>query len=435
MTLSLPYFVDAHCHLFSISDIPLWKPISQLTGLHPIAGMIGGAYVGILAKKKIPKYKPFIQYFEREQVASAIDFAGQVESAKRASGITSQTTLCTPLIMDFDRNGEVDKLTQQVERLVDVSDRVPGLKVLPFLGLDPRRHVYRDNGNARSKAQMLNHLEDYLAQFSIKSKTKRKLEGNLVNGDILGVKLYPPLGFHPLPDANPDRSRHLDFYERISEKGLPITVHCQHASFNLVNGRDSKRFTKPDNWKQVLDGLEERGVELKINFGHFGGDHGVEGLLPRHYEFDEREIPWRHFRRSSWTFKILRLLEDYPNTYADISAINFDPKTRNQDDVRRFSGLLWFLVRAYERSESPDRYSVFDKLLWGSDFPMPLTEAPDYTHLLQNFITAYTTLPGSYGNRYPEADRLPPIDFVLRKLCCDNPMRFLFGMNVGDMVS
>ncbi len=430
MTYSFPYFVDAHCHLFSISDIPLWKPVSLAADVHPINGLFGGAFVGVVARKRAPDYKPFIQYFEREQKAGAIDFAEQVGAAQNAVGIQSEMTICTPLIMDFDIGGDVSKYKEQVARLQSVSTEISGMKILPFLGIDPRRHVYGPDGRVRNRVQMLAHFDEYLAGFGVKPREERADPGTLNNGEIIGIKLYPPLGFDLLPKKAPLRARHLDLYRRIVELKLPVTVHCQPASFNLVNSTRAKSFMSPDKWKDVLEGLGDDPTKLVVNFGHYGGDRGIGDLLPRDFQFGGTCVQWKYLRKASWTHKITRLLQNHPNTYADISAINFAPKAKNQEDLLGLSGLLWLLKHAHDKSKDSSKHSVFDKLLWGSDFPMPLTEAKNYTVLLERFIHAYSTLPDKRSGWYPKKDELPSLEYVLRKLCCENPMRFLFGMNV-----
>lgn len=440
--LELPLFVDAHCHMFTVADVPLHEPARRAIGdLHPIGRVLFPALGGALAAGLLKRYEPFIRFFESEPEANTLRVEAELDEALDHAipgrPIEARLTLATPLVMDFDLNGfdrsgmEIrDKLKGQVERLVEAAAHTHRLLVLPFLGVDPRKHVYAD-GTPRDRAGVRRSFSKLLRDFGVKDEAARSDLGQLEAGDILGIKMYPPLGFSPLPgglDGSAESERHLDLYEAIGDRGLPLTFHCQEGSFALVSQRELLTFTQPDNWTKVLDGLDARGKTLRLNFGHFGGDAGIGKLVSEDWEGGS--LQKRHLRSRSWTLRIARALAKYPTAWSDISAIDFRCDSRK--GKRHASLFLWLLAldRAGHLTKGP--HKLIDKLLWGSDYPMPLAESPTYRDLLANFVQAYTTLPGK-THWAPRPDKLPPLDEVLRKLCCDNPRAFLFGPGAGGV--
>ena len=441
-TLELPLFVDAHCHMFTAADIPLHEPARRAIGdLHPIGRVLFPALGGALAAGLLRRYEPFIRFFESEPEANTLRVEAELdlalEQAVPGRPIRARLTIATPLVMDFDLSGFdrsgvriENKLSGQVERLVEAAAHTQRLLVLPFLGVDPRKHVY-DGEGLRDRSGVRRQFGKLLREFKVKPAAERAAPGDLGDpgdleaGDIIGIKMYPPLGFSPLPggaDAGEARERHLDLYEAIADRKLPLTVHCQEASFALVGKRDLLAFTQPDNWTRVLDGLAERGKRLRLNFGHFGGDAGIGKLVDD--DWGGGSLQKRHLRSRSWTLRIARALCKYPTAWSDISAIDF--RTQGRASKRHASLFLWLLALDRAEQLAPGPYRLIDKLLWGSDYPMPLAESPTYRDLLTNFVQAYTTLPGR-THWAPRPEALPPLDEVLTKLCCDNPRAFLFG--------
>lgn len=163
-------------------------------------------------------------------------------------------------------------------------------KVYPFLAVDPRREGFME---------------------LVRMKTS---EGN---GPFSGIKLYPPLGYLPSHEALKELYGYCEKYK------IPVTVHCSLGGMqnfrrtNRVTGWDrkaedidfkSKKITKsgfyadPAGWETVLDLFPE----LKLNLGHFGGPGtGTEGSLNK-----------------EWVTTIRRLMEKFPNVYADIGYVS-----------------------------------------------------------------------------------------------------------------
>ena len=69
--------------------------------------------------------------------------------------------------------------------------------------------------------------------------------------------------------------------------------------------------------------------------------------------------------KDSWTYIIIKLLKNYPNTYADISAYEYSKKEHRNN-----------LIKIFEKDANGDfgdGYKLVDKLLWGSDVPMVIS--------------------------------------------------------------
>lgn len=163
-------------------------------------------------------------------------------------------------------------------------------KVYPFLAVDPRREGFME---------------------LVRMKTS---EGN---GPFSGIKLYPPLGYLPSHEALKE------LYGYSEKFKIPVTVHCSLGGMqnfrriNRVTGWDRKAedvdfkamgktksgfYADPAGWETVLDEFPE----LKLNLGHFGGPGtGTEGALNK-----------------EWVTTIRRLMEKFPNVYADIGYVS-----------------------------------------------------------------------------------------------------------------
>lgn len=428
------YFIDSHCHMFTIADIPLYKSIEQVLEnkdtpvtylAFPLIPFIRPFYN---PKKALEHYGPYVRFFESEPEQVVQQLAGQTAAGIPASGIGSaigavNEVIMTPLIMDFDAGGGVTKLEGQATRLheaigASLSALPANVKILPFLGLNP----------GRSNAGGL------LVAFGVKSIAARGGIAATNSGDFIGVKLYPPLGFDVFPENNPTlQTQYLAFYCMLAQQGLPVTVHCQKGSFALVDKKTKESFTSPMNWEAVFSKLSAADQNsFRINFAHFGGDDGVyETIDFRDANDSDGKLVEQVFERiweNTWTFSIIRLLKKYPLTYSDIAAFDFD----NEEAM---VCLLWILyLDAAGKFDALGSNQLIDKLLWGSDYPMILnSDVNNYKLLLDKFAESFTFATKTVGKfEYPPFDTLPTgkkltqADFI-KKLVDDNPRKFLFG--------
>ncbi len=441
------YFVDCHCHLFNIEDIPLYATISRVKDLpNSLLALVAlfGAHKTLLKIRKI-----FIDYFDKRRFENVqwISKGAAVAIGANAS-LRGRQIIITPLVMDFDKIGggppvSWESVTYQTSRLRNAISQAKlpdGVKMLPFVGLDLRK-VSETN----DVATLFDALLDSCG--GMKSGQDRQDVEALESGDIIGVKLYPPIGFNPFSDTSNDRidPKRKRFYDICIERKIPITVHCQSVSYfgSDVNQKKVNRNTNPKNWAKVLETVDSD--NMRINFAHCGGEKAIkEMVLPK---IDNQTVgrpgPNKKFRKGTWGQVLMCLLKQYPNTYADISAYDF----MDSDAV---IAMAWLLVldEAGELEKrlgiEPQKYKLKDKLLWGTDIPMILGKKDQsffgvdihtgyvetYKDYLDCFLKA-VNIPGLRSYKYAKPKKsdypIPSSDGLVECMTHRNPMRFLFG--------
>jgi predicted TIM-barrel fold metal-dependent hydrolase len=402
---SMKFCIDSHCHMFTIADIPLYRMMEQAIDDHSNLGTYALLFLVpfINAQEKIKDYKTFISYFESEPQQNVARMVTEFADARKPyPELSADNVVLTPVIMDFDINGRVTKLNAQVARLKTAANANPdkNTKILPFLGIDPRRGVNGAAGLIKSN--------------DVRSVKERGGYENTTNGDFIGIKLYPPLGFDVYPDNNPEP--YLAVYRLLADRGLPITVHCQEGSLNLIDKNVANEYTHPRNWEEVL----KKCPDLRINFAHFGSEDEVERTIMYVTETNEPlpsgAIP--NINTKTWTYSIIRMLKQYPNAYSDISAFDF----ANDPAVTALNWLL-YLDKSGQLFNAPNaQYKLEDKLLWGSDYPMPLgKKLKTYSDIMESFISSFK------GGAYPPYMNNAGFLAFEKKIFCDNPQLFLLG--------
>jgi len=163
--------------------------------------------------------------------------------------------------------------------------------IFPFIAVDPRRPRIKNflqQGTASGKPIISRH------------------------GPFYGIKVYPPLGYHPGVRAL------RDIYQWCAkpEVDLPVTAHCQPNSFyNKICGsqldpKSGKYFADPEHWETVLTNNEN----LRINFAHFGGADNI--LIAA-----GMKQPGAYPHDGSWTTRIISWIDaGRTNVYADVAA-------------------------------------------------------------------------------------------------------------------
>jgi len=430
------YFADCHCHLFNIEDVPLYATISKVGSL-PNSVLSLAALFG-LHKSEMKKHKAFIDFFDRQRRTNTEFLAKAVLDSIQSPADEIPDLMITPLIMDFDEiSDSLENVAYQTQRLCDeVSGaNIPEkAKVLPFIGLDLRKVSAWDHVSTR--------FDELIAQCGgMKSIADRGNPARLSNGDIIGVKLYPAIGFNPFAEkgASIIDAKRMAFYKLCARRSIPITTHCQHSSFygSDVNQKMADAFNHPSNWEKVLEQMGEDSPRL--NFAHFGGEKEIKrAVLPDVvYEASGDKGPREKIARESWTHVLLRLLKTYEHTYADLSAFDYNDK----DAVL---ALAWLLVLD-EMDQLDSRLDLDlqpiklkDKLLWGTDIPMILTNekggiAEKYSNYVSQFIKAMdiANLPkGTYDRPLKSKHTIPDQADLIERITCNNPMRFLFGIEL-----
>ncbi|MBI5184781.1 MAG: amidohydrolase family protein [Nitrospinae bacterium] len=420
------YFIDTHCHLFNIDHIPLYAFLDRI---NLNLGKWGALFLNL--NKALDENKKFMEFFESEPEKNIENLVSEINQIAGVGDLQDRCKILTPLAMDFELadNCRHETLSNQVSRLLGSIKNSKGIldqynfKVLPFLGLDLRRFDGIDENGIE------NHLKRLISDYagSIKDADGRHDPANLESGDIIGIKLYPPIGFNPYPENEATRRKYLAVYRTIIQLDLPVTVHCQKVSYNLVDKKKKEQFTTPINWERVLK--EQDLKDLRINLAHFGGEEGIKATL-----WDDESlwgddffggINFDRVNQNNWTFAIIKLLKSYKNTYSDISA--FDYKDR---EAVFALGWLLSLDHAGEFN-SLGSFKLKDKLLWGSDRPMILPQFSSYKEYFDGFLKAIDISQMNFGSfntpkkKYGEA-KIPVQNDLLESFININPMKFLF---------
>jgi len=263
--------------------------------------------------------------------------------------------MSTPLMMDLELASfkEVPEIPfrWQVKYISDIALAFPG-RIMPFIMFDPRRRS--------------------IMEMAIKA---------LEEMGFLGIKMYPPLGYHPDPgsffnedDAN---ARLNDIYAYCQNNEVPITAHCSRVAAYSGDFMRTKEmvidFCKPSNWIGVLNKFPK----LYLNLAHFGGDE----------EFLKLKNP------SSWGGVIIELMKKYEHVYADTSYHNVALQKRTSTEYFKI------LNKMLEDD------IVRERILFGTDWPM----------------ARYTWKQISYV----EAMKKLPLD-MFEQITYANPLSFLF---------
>lgn len=307
-------YIDVHCHMFNIGHVPL------LTFLRRYGAGLQFASHELPLFHFDNRVREFVQLSgcRGEEILH-----GAILGARKATG--AGEIVLTPLMMDMAHEdpgkNHDDQLADAHFALQRVNGRAGhfGIRIMPFAGLDPRCF---DLDTRRGREVLGKRL-------SLIRSTRN-------HGDIIGLKIYPPLGVQP---AHPALAHPVDgVYAYCLSRDIPIAVHCAPGGFYSaqLTRTQARTYSNPLIWKDVL----KRFPGLRLNLAHFGG---VE--------------EWRQWRRhasdSNWAETIMGIVSDpaHPNVYADISYLGQDRKTLRT--IRRLAELNPALRR---------------KILFGTDY-------------------------------------------------------------------
>jgi predicted TIM-barrel fold metal-dependent hydrolase len=227
------------------------------------------------------------------------------------------TVIFTPLMMDIlvapqlgPKPGDV--FEAQLEGVKRQILRYPG-RILPFYAVNPYRYDFVNRA--------IHALE---------------------HDGFIGIKLYPSLGY-TIDAPGMDGIMHY-----CNANDIPILMHCNHHGFR--QNANTALYCDPNLWAPAdgTDGYLDTYPELKICFGHFGGEENFTnagGITP-----------------GSWTADILNLMSSYAGrVFADVAYHDaaYDPTpTTPSDTVRNyFNSLNVILANDDQKSQ----------VLWGTD--------------------------------------------------------------------
>lgn len=346
--------IDCHCHIFDNACVPILGVLASRVGF-----AFGKRAFSLLEDLKEGKLaKPWLDYFydlsvnpiealrafadpqEKDNLRFLLDHIKDflafleigthdkpeiLDRMKRASwGID----IWVPLMMDMSHAfpGSQSVMDFEGQRKV-MSDLVleSGGQIMPFFAFDPR----------------------YI-EFDPVERVKTAIESE----GFVGVKLYPPLGYKPAGNENPEiEDKMMRLYSyccQNEENPIPITAHCSwsggvYSNERVPGVRDMRIYYRgmahPKHWERAL----ERFPSLKVNLAHFGGLG----------EWDARTV--NVTPRENWAEGIIALIKKYDNVFTDLSYHGL-PATDRAGDYRDV------LLEKIEGIE--------DRVLLGSDWYM-----------------------------------------------------------------
>ena len=276
-----------------------------------------------------------------------------------------KTDAIVALTMDITEDGiENRQFEQQIKETSGMVLAYPG-RIFPFVAVNPNRSDY----------------------FQI---MERALNGM----GYVGVKLYPSLGY----DINSIAMKKV--YSYCNEREIPILMHCSKGGFKHSDAY--KNNSSPSHWGEIL----REHNNLKICFGHFGGDEYHAGLP----EIDDTP---------PWAPDILDLMSYYPNVYTDISY-HTAPMDGGDVESRYFN-----TVKNYLNDPTFKK-----RILWGSDFFLVRMRLKEKNHW--NYVKKM--LGDDYFNQMSISNAMDYLGFKDDKMswALKNYIRFI-GMNAHQV--
>jgi hypothetical protein len=409
-----PRFYDAHCHALSLSH-PSFLAFTQTLrrrGLEEVYAQVTAPNYLITALffKTGERIRNMLSVMERDarsvfelmedDLAGAFARPGDGPPLLsgghlRVGGESYGRLVLCPLIMDFqgltyrpsgdayyDRPTAKPLSAQVRDVLEGIRDyrreRPAGfLEIRPFLGVDTRHYLASELEKSLEAA-----FEGYArgvepAEAAFRAMTDYD-EAIPPQGRFAGVKVYPPLGFDPWPEGGPEREKVELLWAFCQRHDIPIVTHCDDQGFRVSSLEDSWRFTSPRRWEPVLRAFPS----LRVDFAHFGAQYSHPIGRPAYTE---------------WTDRIVMMMAQYPQVYADISFDGSEP------------GYYLWLEEYLAKRSTALATAIEDRLIFGSDFMVNLTKVRSYSDYYRIFSES-------------------PLDEELKyRLAHVNPERFLVG--------
>lgn len=274
-------------------------------------------------------------------------------------------------------------IDDQIDVMEEISILSNGI-VHFFVPFDPMKQVAFENG-------LIDPPSDPDAPFL---SPLDRIDRAARRGAAIGVKLYPPMGFRPIGNADLPptfwdrpwaprplidafRTRHLGealdgvmarFYALCKGLDLPIMAHSFPSMGPLDLELDEN---DPDQFKYLNEARFWRGVQpgLRVDFGHFGG--GPQVFEP---EADERNR----------VADFAALMTDQPQShgeffYGDVG--DDDRAVRDPDTYARAVSSLYA-----QHPGGGGRAAVADRMMYGTDWFMLTFDGPD---TVNGYFTAY----------------------------------------------
>lgn len=367
-------FFDIHCHLMTFDEpdfITFLKQVTDNISKEAFHSMLTPDYLLDFKNKNMQtKVGNLINVMSHTQQEMAElmedDLKGKYLSEddtpfvkgdvfRFSNQVFDKYVIC-PMVMDFTSNQSLDAIYYKsrtgknaftyAEKMLasirsfykDNNDSL--LEILPFAGINPPAYTYEE---------VEKWLNTYFRRYKPNERYQHKRRPR-----FFGIKLYPPLGFNPMPEDEEEKAKVELIYTYAQDKGIPITTHCDDGGYRITDVATSHHNTSPEVWLQVL----EKFPRLKLNFAHFG-----------------RQYERTHFlkKQEKWRNAIVDIIVKYDNVYTDMS---FNGVSKEYyDDV----------ITKLESLKPQERLKLNQRLMFGTDFMINLSKVESYHHYLKSY--------------------------------------------------
>lgn len=410
-----PAFVDGHCHVMNLNHPSFMAFLDNLqhaatdrffTDLSSLPEILQGGSI-MSGSKRMMNLLCLMEHsignqfqlleddlkgkFRQDGAPPFLDSRGMRLGNRRYKRI-----ILAPMLMDFGDKHLDSELyynappKRSIERYLD--DVLRGiheyhkarpdgiLEIYPFLGINTTNYTL---GGLEKKLKSLFSMrfgsrQIYSKMFNMLNRLDVWAPG-VGEELVVGVKLYPPLGFDPWPVDNHEEFEKVNFlYSYCQELNIPLTTHCNDQGYNTISVAEAWKWSAPKSWIPVL----EKYPKLKLNFAHFGKQYFRKlGMMPV----------------TEWQDDIIKLILKYPQVYTDLSFSG-----AKSDFYKK-------LRKTLDSQTSEDKEKLCKRIIFGSDFMINLSICDSYYDYLQIFDEAKFS---------PEEKHL---------FCSVNPTRFMFS--------
>ncbi|MEJ2156435.1 MAG: amidohydrolase family protein [Desulfobacteraceae bacterium] len=201
-------------------------------------------------------------------------------------------------LLDFLRIGLMPDISDVADRIMGQLSGDDGIIVLmmditPGDGSDNELFEAQTAGTSETVLDYPGRIFPFYAVNPARDNYYQLMHDALDKRGFVGVKLYPSLGYK--------LNQIEDVFQYCVTTDTPIMVHCSQGGFYARKTAIDN--SHPKHWRKILE--KDAFANLKICFGHFGGDENIV----------KKTVP-----PQSWTQQIIDLMTaQHPGVYADIS--------------------------------------------------------------------------------------------------------------------
>lgn len=403
--------IDVHCHIFNADDLAVRGFANHVffhtTGRGPFnVGNWFASALDALGQATAPGVKRETELLEailQQRECSAERYRRvehphtgilapatnyRLHNAMALMETFPQVALFAPAMVDMDahlRDHALVTLRQQVD-LMEMIFVVTGGRFHGYAAFDPLRQARYDEFGAGDKSP--------LSPLNVVRRA-------VLEQGFVGVKIYPPMGFRPLDNAQladcvaDEAKRHylrkydavlMRLFDWCAQNDVPVITHCNDSNYAGVHdGKDGvcHELGTPAQWARLVGNVLERyrgDTQLRVDLGHFGRAdfHAANRLRKAALDGAAADHPYslQVERDAAESAAFLAAMKAHPaNLFADLSNYDTlrDPRLREafRDDLKVL------LAR---------QPALASQLMYGTDWFMNMQEADPYLTNLQAVI-------------------------------------------------